>query len=591
MLPHIQRRPHQEKALLVAKEVLGRGNIPCLTIPTGGGKTLVGVDIAERAINFNPSSKVLIISNLSPLMSQWDSSVYGFLGTELSSVCDFLWGKKQRAQSYLETKRIIIAMAQTIESRKWIPSNVSVVIWDEAHLSWFRQICKDVIFNLAPNANHILLTATPHRLDGQEFGDRVEIKQVVTLRELISQGYLVPFRAKRIGSFQIKTRTKEGEDYTTSEIEQIIEKCSPEKVYEEWIKNDCRGMPTIGVAPSKAQCKKYSDYFISQGVPSIVVADETPEGNASKEQEEVREFCLKGTLPKTRMGACALFRQGKIMLWSVRVLTIGFDEPCAQCMLFLSATKSPGQLTQCVGRILRLFEGNEWLPKKSSSLVLDFTGSMVLLGRPDEIEDWNDVQKNEGKECPKCGYICGKSQSICPDCHYEFPKAAPKPRDTKICPKCEHKCKEGDEKCSNCGHKFDSLELVGLMEGDGDGELDNREMEEIPFLNKDAPPQDYYQQLLRRLYASGTNPDKAYYEFRTVKKFDPNRDWSAHAVFGNTPNFNDAALYLAYLRKIQSYAGKPESWVWTKMQNEFREFLTPIWKTHLTNNLTVVLAG
>ena len=130
MLPHIQRRPHQIKALEVARDVLSKGNIPCLTIPTGGGKTLVGVDIAERAITFNPSSKVLIISNLSPLMSQWDDSVYGFLGAEAAAQADFLWGKKKRSKSYLEGKKIIIAMAQTIESRKWIPSNVSVVIWD-----------------------------------------------------------------------------------------------------------------------------------------------------------------------------------------------------------------------------------------------------------------------------------------------------------------------------------------------------------------------------------------------------------------------------------------------------------------------------
>ena len=568
MLPHIQRRPHQIKALEVARDVLSKGNIPCLTIPTGGGKTLVGVDIAERAITFNPSSKVLIISNLSPLMSQWDDSVYGFLGAEAAAQADFLWGKKKRSKSYLEGKKIIIAMAQTIESRKWIPSNVSVVIWDEAHLSWFRQICKEVIFNLAPNANHILLTATPHRLDGQDFGQRVEINQVVSLRELISQGYLVPFRAKRIGDFKVsaKVNKNDGADYTTAEIEQVFEKCSPEKVYEEWLKNGCREMPTIGVAPSKAQCKKYSDYFISQGVPSIVVADETPEGNASKEEEEIKEFYLSSALPKTRRGACALFRQGRITLWSVRVLTIGFDEPCAQAMLFLSATKSPGQLTQCVGRVLRLFRGNDHLPPKESALILDFTGSMVLLGRPDEIEDWNDVQTVEGKECPDCSYICGKSQNICPDCGYEFPKAKPKPKEEN------------------------SLELVGLNLED-DVEEDDREMEEIPFLDRNAPPQEFYQLILKRLYASGTNPDKGYYEFRTVKKFDPHPNWITHAVFGTNPSFNDASCYYAYLRKIQSFSSKSEKWVWQKMEGEFGEALTPIWRSHLMNNLKVVLAG
>jgi superfamily II DNA or RNA helicase len=566
MLPHIVRRPHQEKALLVARDVLNRGNIPCLTIPTGGGKTLVGVDIAEKAINFNPNSKVLIISNLSPLMSQWDESVYSFLGAEAVSNCDFLWGKKQRSKNYLEGKKIIIAMAQTIESRKWIPSNISVVIWDEAHLSWFRQICKEVIFNLAPNANHILLTATPHRMDGQPFGDNVEINQIVSLRELISQNFLVPFRAKRIGDFKVSTKTSKETDYTTAEIEQVFEKCSPEKVYQEWLKNGCRLMPTIGVAPSKAQCHKYADYFISKNIPSIVVADETPEGNPNKEEEEVREFYLTGTLPKTRRGACALFRQGKIMLWSVRVLTIGFDEPCAQAMLFLSATKSPGQLTQCVGRILRLFKGNEYLNKKEEALILDFTGSMVLLGRPDEIEDWNDVQTVEGKECPDCSYICGKAQHKCPDCGYEFPRAKPKPKDPE------------------------GLTLVGL-EDEEIKEDDDREMEEIPFLDRNAPPQEFYHQLLKRLYASGTNPDKGYYEFRTVKKFDPHPSWITHAVFGSNPSFTDASHYYAYLRKIQSFSSKSEKWIWQKMEGEFGECLTPIWRSHLTNNLKVVLAG
>ena len=177
-------------------------------------------------------------------------------------------------------------------------------------------------------------------------------------------------------------------------------------------------------------------------------------------------------------------------------------------MLFLSATKSPGQLTQCVGRVLRLFPGNDYLPPKTSALILDFTGSMVLLGRPDEVEDWNDVQKVEGKECPDCSYICGKSQHQCPDCGYEFPRAKPKPKDPKICPECKHKCSEEDKECPKCGHKF--MSLVGLEDEDDVGD-DDREMEEIPFLDRNALPQDFYHQLLKRLYASGTNPDKGYY--------------------------------------------------------------------------------
>jgi hypothetical protein len=120
---------------------------------------------------------------------------------------------------------------------------------------------------------------------------------------------------------------------------------------------------------------------------------------------------------------------------------------------------------------------------------------------------------------------------------------------------------------------------------------DDREMEEIPFLDRNAPPQEFYQLILKRLYASSTNPDKGYYEFRTVKKFDPHPSWVTHAVFGTDPSFNDVTHYFAYLRKIQSFSSKSEKWVWQKMEGEFGEALTPIWRSHLTNNLKVVLAG
>jgi hypothetical protein len=84
---------------------------------------------------------------------------------------------------------------------------------------------------------------------------------------------------------------------------------------------------------------------------------------------------------------------------------------------------------------------------------------------------------------------------------------------------------------------------------------------------------------------------QAQIQTKVTTKFDPHPSWVTHAVFGTDPSFNDVTHYFAYLRKIQSFSSKSEKWVWQKMEGEFGEALTPIWRSHLTNNLKVVLAG
>ncbi|MEH1786902.1 MAG: DEAD/DEAH box helicase family protein [Nostoc sp.] len=565
MLPHIKRREHQEKAIAIARGTLKAGKIPCLSMPTGSGKTFVGLDIADLVISFQEQwklpGKILIICNLSPLMVQWDNSVLDFLGMERYARTQYLWGKKKRSEAIIQSAKIVISMAQTIESRDWIPDDVTHVIWDEAHLSWFRMKCRKIVEKLAPNAQHILLTATPHRLDGQQFGDNVEIHQIATLRELIANGTLCPFRAKNIPGFAIKSKTREGQDYSTAEVEQILEKCSPEKVFQEWDKPITDGhsvayrgglkysdLPTIGVTGSKESAKYYCDYFTSMGRPGVVITDDTSE--------------------EERQDAYARFREGEILLWSVVVLTIGFDEKCATVVLMLRATKSVSLLTQILGRILRTLEG------KPEAYFLDFTGTMVALGRPDEIEDWRDVKQNEGKDCPKCHYVCGAGQGSCPDCGYEFPKVI------------------STEKEENS----DDIDIVGDDEDEDDTQtswaFDDREMEEIPFVDRNNPsPSEYYRQLLRRAYISGKNPESVRWEFRSTKKFFPDKTWSTHAVFGANATMLNAMRYLAYLRKIQSYTGKNEDWIWRMMGEEFGVLLTQEWVDYLKTSVKVVLAG
>lgn len=564
MLPHIIRRDYQQKAVELARKTINKKLIPCLSMPTGSGKTFVGLDIADLVLQQQDKSgcrgKVLVICNLSPLMSQWDRSVEDFLGRQRYAETHYLWGRRKTKQELLDNCRIVIAMAQTIESREYIPEGITHVIWDEAHQSWFRFDCRKIVERLAPNAKHILLTATPHRLDGQQFGENVKIHQVSTLRELIDNGTLVPFRALCIPGFKENTRSRKNlksanKDYTSTEIEEVLESVTPEKVFSEWDKVITNGhgeayrgelkysdLPTIGVVGSKEKASEFCDYFASRGKPGIVIVDKTSESD--------------------RQAAYELFREGKVILWSVVVLTIGFDEKCAAVVLMLRPTKSPALLTQIVGRVLRACEG------KPEAYFLDFTPTMSDLGRPDEILDWRDVKQTEGKVCNNCNYICGSGQSICPNCGAELPR--------------EKKEEKGED---------EGIDFFGEETNDPSlWEEDDREMEEILFVDRTAEPPQYYQQLLKRAYFAKRNPGWAYHEFMEVKGSRPSRKWALHAVFGSEGvNIKHAIKYFAYLTKIQEKSNKDDAWLWRTMKLEFGPLLSEKWINHLKTKVKVKL--
>ena len=169
-------------------------------------------------------------------------------------------------------------MAQTIEARKTLPFPPSLIIWDEAHITLFREDTEKVIKQAAPTAQQVGLTATPWRMDGQKFGDNWKLHQVCTTRQLIEGGYLTPYKAFNLCNFVIKSKKKVSDnvkqkDYTAKQCEQIIDVATPQKVWEEWQKY--RHLHTIGFVPSKKVGEVYAKYFTEQGQECAVITDKT----------------------------------------------------------------------------------------------------------------------------------------------------------------------------------------------------------------------------------------------------------------------------------------------------------------------------
>ena len=83
---------------------------------------------------------------------------------------------------------------------------------------------------------------------------------------------------------------------------------------------------------------------------------------------------------------------------------------------------SPGLYVQMAGRGTRKADG------KNNCMLLDFGGNVMRHGPIDNVS----VDKGEGralqKECPNCQSIVPIAAKICPDCGYEFPTGASKPR-------------------------------------------------------------------------------------------------------------------------------------------------------------------
>jgi superfamily II DNA or RNA helicase len=461
----ISPRPYQEKAIDHCSEVFW-GQMPekavNLVAGCGAGKTVIAAQICWLLHENNFNS--LIIVPYTSLLDQFVTTLIcrGFRGTkkmyEMVIAQDpegkspFIQSVRELYEHYCKTKfpkpeiayyaggkpttkdystiKVVVAMAQTIESRGIPEIPFKIIHLDESHLTYFRRELQAKLqeYKYYSESNLVLYTATPWRGDGAEYSKGIKNYQVATTKELIEQGFNCPYFYYPLGVMEKKQAIR-STDFSEAEELAILDKMFNPADSWEYLHNPSSHLDsgkqiesvfdsqTIFFFGRKAIALKYMDYFREK----------------MKEAGIDRELLLvcDSTPLSERVAAFSKFRERKALLFTVTCLAIGFDEPSVENIVLLRTFSMAGYalFIQIFGRGLRPSQKTG----KTHCNVFDLCSNPYFADAlPDMITDWNISEDNnipipkDGKVCEHCGAVNGRGMKSCYMCGEELPKAKEK---------------------------------------------------------------------------------------------------------------------------------------------------------------------
>ena len=163
-----------------------------------------------------------------------------------------------------------IASIQTLTARELVVPDVSLFVYDECHHGASEQWQQLALSYKNRGVFGIGLTATPVRADGLPLEIYDDLVCPISMRELIDQGYLVPFTLERPPS-----RLKKG---------QLAQR--PVDAWNLYAK----GRKTIVFATNVLQGTLFRDEFRDAGVTAEMITGETPAGERAAQPFFCRRF-------------------------------------------------------------------------------------------------------------------------------------------------------------------------------------------------------------------------------------------------------------------------------------------------------------
>lgn len=422
--PAITLRPYQEECVdAVFKSMVDGNEFGLVSIPTGGGKTVIFSNICENVYGryekrMDRRLRIAIVAHREQLVSQSRDkllAVWPGSADRIGMAC------ASYSNDVNIDADIVIASIQTLLSRLRSRGADSIdpfdlLLVDEAHRipPVEKRSAYGELFTLTKELSHrrkvVGFTATPFRLGhGYIYGkgcraDRTNFFPKITFSEsmddMIANGYLVPYRIKRavdIGPELRRVPIVNGE-YKADVLGDIMCKFinSAVDVYLRYGENRRH---VVAFCSGINHAEKLSAAFNQAGISCATVHSQLP-------MEE----------RKRRLGD---FSAGKInVLASVDALIEGWDETSVDCILMLRPTKSPMIYVQQGGRGLRLHKGKENL------LILDMADNFEnhgFLSHPKVVIP-NLPMEGEvpTKICPQCDLCLHASVRICPECGHVF---------------------------------------------------------------------------------------------------------------------------------------------------------------------------
>ncbi len=365
-------RPYQADAIGAARAAVAAGKrAPLLVLPTGGGKTRIGVEFVARAVALG--RRVLWLAHRRELVDQAVAAVVGE-GMPASQISVLRAGSR----SHDPARPVCVASTQTMLVVD-DPPPADLVVLDEAH-HYVAEQWREVA---TPYARAVLLglTATPGRSDGIGLGGLFDVLlEVTTIEQLTLDGVLVPCDVVWPGS-RMKSRT-----IAADPVEAYLEHAP--------------GTAAIVFCADVAAAKDTAARFMQRGIAAA---------------------CVEGAMPAgERARAIEAFKAGRLrVLVNVFVLTEGFDHPATETIILARGCGAVSTFLQIVGRGLRASPG------KTRCLLLDLVGAVKVHGLPDARREYSldgvgiklaGGEKPEAiRQCAACGCV-SRPAPVCPRC-------------------------------------------------------------------------------------------------------------------------------------------------------------------------------
>jgi len=396
-------------------------DIPLLVLPTAAGKSVICAEIVRQMWDqwpeFHPRTVVLVPSK--ELAEQNAAKLRALLPHTISVgyVSASLGTKKYNAD-------VIVATIGSIHKAAHLLGNIKAVVIDEAHLVSQKAGDAGMYRTFLSKLGELCefrtvgMTATPFRGNQVWLTDGDDplftgIASRVSMRELLDQKFIAPLVPP---TERIETRIDASHvgisngDYKVGELSREVEKYLT-KVAIEATRIASERKKWIAFTPSVENAESLSDKLNALGIVSAVVCGETPK---QEREDLIRQF-------KNHQIHC---------LVTVLALSVGFDVPDVDCIVWCRPTKSPVLYVQGMGRGTRISDS------KTDCLVLDFTDTVERLGPVDTIQ--GRAKKKSGTQeapysiCPDCGERNAPAALVCVHCGGTIREEEANPRDAKV---------------------------------------------------------------------------------------------------------------------------------------------------------------
>lgn len=377
----MQLRPYQVEAVGAIEQAFEEVRSALIVLATGCGKTIVFSNVAANEVR--RGGRVLILAHRGELLNQAID--------KLQAATGIVAGLEKAGQTadvgadeppYTVVVGSVQSMCRENRLKRFRPDEFSLIVIDECHhalTSTYRSV-----IDYFPKAKLLGVTATPDRGDLRSLGEVFEkIAYEYSIVDAIKDGYLSPVRAQTIPlKIDITQVARQSGDYQAAALGNALDPYLHQICRE--IIARCADRKTIVFTPLIATSRKMLDIFRSLGHGAVREVN----GESADRKETLDWF---SRAPK-----------GCVLLNSM-LLTEGYDEPSADCIVVLRATQVRALYVQMIGRGTRLSPETG----KQNLLLLDFLwlSSTHNLCRPAAI--LTDDQEVCDTITRKCVAACG----------------------------------------------------------------------------------------------------------------------------------------------------------------------------------------